>query len=76
LLRGVAIGEHAPAIPSNNAKPATHAADCDDAAIRNNARPRLRTELSNREVMTAPEGSTRSAGRRGGEPLNHTLFTL
>jgi hypothetical protein len=25
--------------------------------------------------MTAPEGSTRSAGRRVGELLNHTLFT-
>jgi hypothetical protein len=72
----VAVGEQAPAIPSNNAKPATHAADRDDAAIRNNARPRLRTELSNREVMTAPEGSTRSAGRRGGELLNHMFFTL
>ncbi|HXO51935.1 MAG TPA: hypothetical protein VN888_13105, partial [Mycobacterium sp.] len=70
------VGEHAPAIPSNGAKRATHAADRDAAAIRSNARPRLRSELSNREVMTAPEGSTRSAGRRVGELLNHMFFTL
>jgi hypothetical protein len=63
----VAVGERAPAIPSNDAKPATHAADRDDAAIRNNARARLHTELSNREaIITVPEGSARIVRRRVG----------